>query len=106
MAKYLIHGNYVNEGVAGLLEEGGTSRETAVAELVASLGGSMEAWYYAFGDTDVYAIVDLPSPSAAAALSLIAGASGRTTVTTTVLMTSAEMDEASRLSPSYRAPGT
>ncbi len=88
------------------MSEGGTSREETVKRLCESLGGTLETWYYAFGDTDVYGIVDLPSHAAASALSLIASSSGRVTVRTTVLMTSAEIDEAAKLSPDYRAPGT
>lgn len=36
MAKYLIGGNYVGEGVKGLMKEGGTGRSAAISKLVES----------------------------------------------------------------------
>ncbi len=60
MAKYLIQANYVGEGIKGLLKEGGSSRRAAVEKLAESLGGTIEAYYYAFGDTDLFVIADMP----------------------------------------------
>jgi uncharacterized protein with GYD domain len=105
MPKYLLHGNYVGEGIKGLLKEGGTSRRGAIEKLVGSLGGKVEGVYYAFGETDIYVIVDMPDHASVAAVSLSASASGAVTVKTTVLMTPEEVDEAAKKTPSYRAPG-
>jgi uncharacterized protein with GYD domain len=105
MPKYLVHGNYVGEGIKGLLEEGGSSRRAAIEKLVDSLGGSLESVYYAFGDTDIYLILDMPDNASMAALALVAGASGAVTVKTTVLMTPEEVDEAAKRTPDYRPPG-
>jgi uncharacterized protein with GYD domain len=105
MPKYLVHGNYVGEGIKGLLKEGGSSRRAAIEKLVGSLGGSLESIYYAFGDTDIYLILDMPDNASMAALALAAGASGAVTVKTTVLMTPEEVDEAAKKTPDYRPPG-
>ena len=105
MPKYLIHGNYVGEGIKGLLKEGGSSRRAAIEKLVGSLGGSVESVYYAFGDTDIYLVIDMPDNASMAAMALVAGASGAVTVKTTVLMTPEEVDEAVKKSPDYRPPG-
>jgi uncharacterized protein with GYD domain len=105
MPKYLIHGNYVGEGIKGLLKEGGSSRRSAVEKLAASLGGTVESIYYAFGDTDVYVVVDMPDNVSMAAMALVAGASGAVTVKTTVLMSPEEVDEATKKTPDYRPPG-
>ena len=105
MPKYLVHGNYVGEGIKGLLKEGGSSRRAAIEKLVSSLGGSMESIYYAFGDTDIYLIIDMPDNASMAAMALVAGASGAVTVKTTVLMTPEEVDEAAKKTPDYRPPG-
>ncbi len=105
MPKYLIQANYVGEGVKGLLKEGGSSRRDAVEKLLRSVGGTLEAFYYAFGDTDAYLIVDVPDNTTAAALVLTVNASGAATCRTTVLMTPEEIDAASKKSPTYRAPG-
>ena len=105
MAKYLIQGNYVGEGIKGLLKEGGSSRRAAIEEMAGSLGGSVEAAYYALGDTDIFVIVDMPDHASVAAAALMASASGAVTVKTTVLMTPEEVDEAAKKTPSYRPPG-
>jgi uncharacterized protein with GYD domain len=105
MPKYLVQANYVGEGIKGLLKEGGTSRRTAIEKLFKSVGGTVEAFYYAFGDTDVYIIGDLPDNTAAASLVLTVNAAGAATCKTTVLLTPEEIDAASKKSPSYRAPG-
>ncbi len=105
MPKYLAHCNYVGEGVKGLLKEGGSSRRAVVEKLVGSVGGTVEAFYYAFGETDLYVIADLPDNVSMTALALLVAASGAITIKTTVLITPEEVDEAVKKTPSYRAPG-
>ena len=105
MPKYLVQGNYVGEGIKGLLKEGGSSRRSAVEKLAKSMGGSVEALYYAFGDTDIFVILDLPDHAAMTALALTVAASGAATVKTTVLMTPEEVDAAAKKTPTYRPPG-
>jgi uncharacterized protein with GYD domain len=105
MAKYLIEASYVGEGIKGLLKEGGSSRRQAVDKLLASVGGKVESFYFGFGDVDAYVVADVPDNVAAAAIALTVGASGEVKVKTTVLMTPEEVDQATKKSPAYRAPG-
>jgi uncharacterized protein with GYD domain len=105
MAKYLLHGNYVGSGIKGLQKEGGSSRRDAIGKLLSSLGGKLDSVYYALGDTDAYVIADLPDNVTAAAASLAVNASGAATIKTTALMTPEEMDQATKKTPAYRAPG-
>jgi len=105
MTKYLIQANYVGEGVKGLLKEGGTSRRAAVEKGVQSLGGTLESFYYAFGETDAYLIIEVPDNASMAAIALTVNASGTATVKTTVLLTPEEVDEAVKKTPNYRPPG-
>ena len=105
MPKYLAQCNYVGEGVKGLLKEGGSSRRAAVEKLVKSVGGTVEAFYYAFGETDLYVIADLPDNVTMTTLALLVAASGAITIKTTVLITPEEVDEAVKKTPSYRPPG-
>jgi uncharacterized protein with GYD domain len=105
MARYLIQASYVGEGIKGLLKEGGSSRRSAVDKLLSSVGGKVESFYYAFGDTDAYVIVEVPDNVTAAAIALTVGASGLVNLKTTVLMTPEEVDQAAKKSPAYRAPG-
>ena len=105
MAKYLVEANYVGDGVKGLLKEGGVSRRAAVEEAIKTIGGSVDAFYYAFGETDAYVLIDLPDNVAAAGLALTIAASGTVTLRTTVLITPEEIDRAVKTSPGYRPPG-
>lgn len=105
MAKYLFHGSYTQAGISGVLKDGGTGRVRAVEALASSVGGSLDSMYFAFGGDDFYVIADLPSHAAAAALAATTGASGSVTISTVVLLTAQDLDEAVTLHPSYRAPG-
>jgi len=105
MAKYLVQANYVREGVKGLLKEGGSSRRAAVEKLIKSGGGKLETFYYAFGETDLYVIMDMPDNASMTALALTVAASGIINLKTTVLMTPEEIDTAAKKTPIYRPPG-
>jgi uncharacterized protein with GYD domain len=105
MPKYLLEASYNAEGAKGLAKEGGTSRRKTVTEMVKSMNGTVEAFYYAFGATDVFVIADVPDAVSAAALSLAVNQSGVVQLRTHVLMTPEEMDQAAKKSVSYRAPG-
>jgi uncharacterized protein with GYD domain len=101
----MLEVNYVSDGIKGLLKEGGTSRRAAAEAAVKSLGGTIDAFYYAFGETDVYVVASMPDNASMAALSLTLGASGAVTNKTTVLLSPEEVDVAAKKSPSYRPPG-
>jgi len=103
--KYLVQGSYTASGVKGVAKEGGSSRRAAAKELIESMGGTLEALYFSFGDADVYAILDAPDNVSAAAASMAVNASGGVALKTVVLMTAEEMDEASKKSATYRPPG-
>ena len=105
MPKYLMQVNYGAEGVKGLLKDGGTRRRDVADKVVKSLGGKMEAFYFAFGETDVFVIADMPDNVSAAALGLTLGATGSVTSKATVLMTPKEVDAATKKKPTYTAPG-
>ncbi len=105
MGKYLFQANYVGDGVKGLLKDGGSKRRAVVEKLFQSLGGSLEAFYYAFGDTDLYIIAEFPNHAAVTAFVLTVTATGTVTVKTTVLLTPEEIDAAGTLQPTFSAPG-
>lgn len=104
MPKYLFQASYSREGVNGLLEVGGSARSKALRESVSSVGGNLEAFYYAFGEDDLIAIADLPDDAAATALSLRISAVGAVAVKTTVLLDPTVIDDAVKLSVSYSPP--
>ena len=105
MPKYLWNVSYTREGATGLLAEGGTKRRDAIERMLKSVGGRMEALYYAFGSSDLVVIAELPDHAAAAALSLVTAAGGAASSSTTVLLTAEELDEATRRQVEYRLPG-
>ena len=106
MPKYLIKAKYTLEGVKGLAKGGGgTARRKAVKESLEGLGGKLEAFYFAFGETDAYVIAELPDNVAAAALSNAVNSAGGAQVEGTVLITAEEMDAAVKRKVKYRAPG-
>ena len=105
MAKYLLEASYTSEGAKGLLKDGGSKRRQAAEQAIKSAGGRLEAFYFAFGDCDAYVIVDAPDNATIAAASVAINASGAVTAKTVVLLSPEEMDQATKKSVSYTAPG-
>ena len=105
MGKYLLQASYTQGGLAGLSSEGGTSRRAALSETIEGVGGSVESLYYAFGDTDLFIIADLPDDATATAVSLAIGTAGALNASVTVLVTPETVDEAIAQDVSYRPPG-
>ena len=103
--KFLIKGHYGVDGAKGLMKEGGTARKATVTKMIEAAGGKVEAFYFAYGDDDVYAICDMPDAASGLALSLAVNASGAVRLSTHPLITPEEIDAASKKSVSYRAPG-
>ena len=88
------------------MDEGAAGRREMAEGLAASLGGSIEAFYYAFGDSDLYVISELPDDASAAAVSVAVGASGTASIKTTVLVTPETIDEAVKRVAEERPPGS
>ena len=107
MPKYLIQGSYSQQGLKGMLKEGGSKRREAAEQIIKGTGGRLESYYYAFGSDDFVIIADLPSNVDAAALSFAVNASGAVHSRMTVLITPEEADEATKKMKTvkYRAPG-
>ena len=106
MAKFLVEASYLSKGINGLLKEGGSRRREAIDELFGSLGGRVEAFYFAYGEHDAYVICDLPDAGTGVAISLAVNASGAVRTSTVPLFTPEEIDAACKKVPSYRAPGS
>ena len=106
MPKYLIEASYAAEGVKGIVQKGGSARRDTVGALIGSIGGTMESFYFAFGDADVYVIAELPSDEAATALALSINQSAATKIRTVVLLTPEQVDAAASMVPAYKPPGS
>jgi uncharacterized protein with GYD domain len=106
MPKYLIEASYTTEGVRGVQSAGGSARVEAVGAALANVGGSVESFYFGFGDHDAYVIAEAPDNVSAAAVVIAVNASGGAVAKTTVLLTPEEVDAAAQKSVGYRAPGS
>jgi uncharacterized protein with GYD domain len=105
MARYLLKASYTLEGVKGVVREGGSGRRDSVAKMTEALGGKLESFYFAFGDTDAYVVAELPDNKAAAAVAMAVNSAGGAQVETVVLLTPEEVDEAAKTAVAYRPPG-
>lgn len=106
MPNYLFQASYTQKGLQGLIKEGGVRRREAVENVAAGMAGSLESFYYAFGDSDLYCIINLPDDASAAAASIAIGAAGAISVKTTVLVTPETIDEAVKKEVNYRPPAS
>jgi uncharacterized protein with GYD domain len=104
MPKYLVQGSYTDQGLKGLLNEGGSKRRAVVEQLATELGGNLEAFYFAFGSDDFVIILDLPSEMDMTATAIVAQASGTVKSRVTVLITPEDMDRAVQRKVNFRPP--
>ena len=105
MAKYLIQATYSAEGFKGVAKDKASGRKAALEKALASVGGKLDAIYYAFGDCDVVLIVDAPDNATVAAIGMAACSTGLARTSTTPLLTVAEADQAIQKSVKYSGPG-
>lgn len=106
MARYLIEASYSPDGMKGVLAKGGVARREAVEKMLSDVGGHVESFDFAFGDTDAYVICDVPDNVTAAAVGMAVGASGMASSKTVVLLSPEEIDRAAQLTVTYRTPGS
>lgn len=108
MPKYMLIARYTAEGAKGLLKDGGTKRRKVAKDVIKSLGGELESFYFGFGSDDAYVVFDAPDAATSAAASLVVGSSGAVQTRTVVLITPDEMDDAAKKSKAadYKPPGS
>jgi uncharacterized protein with GYD domain len=105
MPKYLFYGSYTTEGFEGLVREGGSARIEAAKQALASVGGTLESFYFSFGEYDFYIVVDLPDNATTAAVTTAGNVSGTFRINGVTLLTPEEFDEAMGKAVDFRAPG-
>ncbi|MGX5654309.1 GYD domain-containing protein [Geodermatophilus nigrescens] len=106
MPRFLFIAQYAPQGAQAVLAAGGTARRAAIEKMAADLGGRLESYDFAFGEDDVYAVIELPDARAAAAAALTVNGSGTARVRTVVLMTPEEVDTLGQVHADYRPPGS
>jgi uncharacterized protein with GYD domain len=105
MAKYLVTASYTAEGAKGLMKDGGSKRVKVVTEALKAAGVTIESFYFALGEHDVFIIVNAPDHVTMTAVALATNASGAVRLSTTVLLTPAEVDAAVKKAVAYTPPG-
>jgi uncharacterized protein with GYD domain len=105
MPKYMWKVSYTADGIRGLVKQGAVDRAAQIGQITAANGGTLEGFYFAFGDTDAYVLADLPGDTTAAAIALAVGGSGAAGIETVKLLTPAEVDEARGIQTGYVPPG-
>ena len=94
MPRYLLRASYTPEAWATLVKNPQNRRE-AVRPIIEAMGGRLEGFYFAFGEDDVFLLVEGTDNVSTAAISMAVSASGAVkSLSTTVLMTAEEAMEA------------
>lgn len=108
MPHYMITGRYNADGAKALATEGGSARLEQARSLIESLGGNLEAMYFAFGKDDIVGFCEMPDDATAAAASIAVSSSSTVSVKITPLLTAEDLDAASGIvsQAAYRAPGS
>jgi uncharacterized protein with GYD domain len=90
MATYLLEVSYTSAALAALVKNP-QDRIQVVSKSVKKLGGKVTGFWFAFGDSDVIGILDMPDNASMAAFALAIGAGGACSkVKTTALLTVSE----------------
>lgn len=94
MAVYLYLGKYTSEGLAGLVKEGGSSREAETRGFFERLGGRVLQYGFTTGPYDFVVLAELPDAVAGLVPSLTVGSTGTASVQTLKLIPPQRLDEA------------
>ena len=109
MAKFAVFFSYQPETWNRMMMKPG-DRPAAVRDLAASVGGSVEALYYMFGDRDGFVVLDVPDTTTAAAVSIAVSSTGAFSHLETRELIAAEdlpavLEKAASAREAYRPPG-
>ena len=97
MAFYLLQASYTADAIKALVASP-QDREADVRAITEALGGKLHQVFFAFGESDIVAIMEISDDKTMAAGSFVASATGAfSKVQTTKLLTTAEAMEAMNL---------
>lgn len=108
MSFYLYKLAYTSDAVKAMVASP-SDRAAAATKLADALGGKLHHLFFAFGEFDVYCLIEAPDDKTVAAVAMAVGASGTVARSETVkLMTSAEAQEAMKMAGkavgAYKSP--
>lgn len=97
MPHFLVQFSYAPGSVKGLVQKPDLDHAGEASAMVASLGGRLVGYWYAFGSFDGVVLLEAPEASVAAAVAMAIGGSGEVRrLETTVLLTMEEAQKAMR----------
>jgi uncharacterized protein with GYD domain len=105
MPKYLFEVSYSTQGIQGVTREGAAHRADFIRTMTEQIGGKLESFYFAFGETDAFVTTELSDDETAAAIALQVAASGTAKVKTVKLLTPEQIDQARAKETGFRPPG-
>ena len=102
--RYLVRAVLTAEGIKNLRKQPPSALKAGVAKFVESVGGKLEFWFFDFGNTTAYSVIDYPDEIAAATAQLSTNSAGFAHVTIRPLLSAQEMDQAVEKLPPIRVP--
>src|ERR1051326_5522660 len=105
MPHFMVQGSYTADAWGKMIQKP-ENREELYRALIERAGGKLKAFYFAFGEKDVVAILEAPNSETAAALSLAVAAPGHVKhITTTPLLTTEEGMKAMKKAAGFKYKG-
>jgi uncharacterized protein with GYD domain len=105
MPKFMSTGQYSAGGLQGSLEEGFAVREAYVTQMIESLGGKVDGFYWTYGKNDIVTIIEGTEEVALAVALAVSSDPDSVQIETMPLLTAADLDAARAKLPKYRGPG-
>jgi uncharacterized protein with GYD domain len=102
--RYLVRAELTPEGIKNLQKQPPTALKAGVAKFVESVGGKLEFWFFDYGESTAYSVIDYPDEVAAATAQLSTNAAGFARVRIRPLLSAEEMDKAVAKMPPVRVP--
>jgi uncharacterized protein with GYD domain len=97
MTSYLVQFTYVSRSIKAMVSQPDVDHAGQATKMVASVGGKLLGYWYAFGEFDGVVLLDAPDPSTAASVAMAIGGTGEVSrLQTTVLLSMDEATEAMR----------
>lgn len=108
MSKFALIGGYTQQSMAAMLQNP-SDRTTAAREVIESIGGKLESFYWSLGEDDFLAIFDAPDDLAAAAAAVAVSSTGAARNVRTIRLIT--MEEGQKIlqkakSATYHPPGS
>jgi uncharacterized protein with GYD domain len=102
--RYLVRAELTPEGIKNLQKQPPTALKAGVAKFVESVGGKLEFWFFDYGESTAYSVINYPDEVAAATAQLSTNVAGFARVRIRPLLSAEEMDKAVAKMPPVRVP--